>query len=114
MGKGKPKSKGTKLQLGEFLGDNAGNTVNIGGKTVEMPSAPKAATLEIDITKVPNQNLVHSPLGNFFNWSISATDSSGLGLGIDKRFFAFCSCWSLVSRKIINFSPEVVGHVMMT
>ena len=52
MGKGKPKSKGTKLQLGEFLGDNAGNTVNIGGKTVEMPSAPKAATLEIDITKV--------------------------------------------------------------
>ena len=55
MGKGKPKSKGTKLQLGEFLGDNAGNTVNIGGKTVEMPSAPKAATLEIDITKVPNR-----------------------------------------------------------
>lgn len=54
MGKGKPKSKGTKLQLGEFLGDNAGNTVNIGGKTVEMPSAPKAATLEIDITKVLN------------------------------------------------------------
>merc|ERR1711937_1049823 len=53
MGKGKPKSKGTKLQLGEFLGDNAGNTVNIGGKTVEMPSAPKAATLEIDITKLP-------------------------------------------------------------
>ena len=59
MGKGKPKSKGTKLQLGEFLGDNAGNTVNIGGKTVEMPSAPKAATLEIDITKVPNRTLVH-------------------------------------------------------
>jgi len=54
MGKGKGgKSKGTKLQLGEFLGDNAGNTVNIGGKTVEMPSAPKAATLEIDITKLP-------------------------------------------------------------
>jgi len=53
MGKGKPKSKGTKLQLGEFLGDNAGNTINIGGKTVEMPSAPKAATLEIDITKLP-------------------------------------------------------------
>merc|ERR1712235_78462 len=53
MGKGKPKSKGTKLQLGEFLGDSAGNTVNIGGKTVEMPSAPKAATLEIDITKLP-------------------------------------------------------------
>ena len=47
MGKGKPKSKGTKLQLGEFLGDNAGNTVNIGGKTVEMPSAPKAATLNL-------------------------------------------------------------------
>ena len=58
MGKGKPKSKGTKLQLGEFLGDNAGNTVNIGGKTVEMPSAPKAATLEIDITKVPNRTLL--------------------------------------------------------
>jgi len=54
MGKGKgAKSKGTKLQLGEFLGENAGNTVNIGGKTVEMPSAPKAATLEIDITKLP-------------------------------------------------------------
>ena len=69
MGKGKPKSKGTKLQLGEFLGDNAGNTVNIGGKTVEMPSAPKAATLEIDITKVRTVVLFskYPPYRN--NWS---------------------------------------------
>ena len=67
MGKGKPKSKGTKLQLGEFLGDNAGNTVNIGGKTVEMPSAPKAATLEIDITKVPNRTHIFETISQFYN-----------------------------------------------
>ena len=52
MGKGAKKGKGKKLQLGEFLGDSAGNTVNIDGKTVEMPTAPKAATLEIDASKV--------------------------------------------------------------
>ena len=76
MGKGKPKSKGTKLQLGEFLGDNAGNTVNIGGKTVEMPSAPKAATLEIDITKVRTAVLyfkVPPKLTNNFRGSVTSS-----------------------------------------
>ena len=44
-------------------------------------------------------------LGQFFyNWIISALIFSGLGLGIDKRTFASCSWWSLVSRKTIDFS----------
>lgn len=55
MGKGAKKGKGKKLQLGEFLGESAGNTVNIDGKTVEMPTAPKAATLEIDTSKLPDR-----------------------------------------------------------
>ena len=50
MGK-KGGKRGTKLGLGEFLGESA-NTVNIDGNAVELPSAPKAATLEIDVTKV--------------------------------------------------------------
>ena len=51
-------------------------------------------------------------LGQFFNWSISATGFSELGLGIDKRFLASCSCLSVVSRKIIHFFPEVVDDVI--
>ena len=39
----------------------------------------------------------------FFNSWISATGFSELGPGINKRFFASCSWWSLVSRKIIDF-----------
>ena len=42
----------SKLRLDEFLGDQSANTVNIDGTAVELPSAPKAATLEIDVTKV--------------------------------------------------------------
>ena len=49
MGKG-GKKRGTKLGLGDFLGDSA-NTVNINGNAVELPSAPKATTLEIDVSK---------------------------------------------------------------
>ena len=51
MGKGK-RTKGTKVALGDFIGESSGNTVNVGGKTVEMPSAPRASTLEIDVSKV--------------------------------------------------------------
>ena len=40
----------------------------------------------------------------FFNWMISALSFSGLELGIDKRTFASCSWWSLVSRETIDFS----------
>ena len=52
MGKARKKGGGKKLNLGEFLGESAANTVNIDGKTVEMPTAPRAATLEIDTSKV--------------------------------------------------------------
>ena len=51
MGKGK-RTKGTKVALGDFIGESSGNTVNVGGKTVEMPSAPRASTLEIDVSQV--------------------------------------------------------------
>ena len=40
---------------------------------------------------------------SFFYWAISATDFSGLGPGIDKRFFASCFKLSLVSRKNKDF-----------
>ena len=56
MGK-KGGKRGTKLGLGEFLGESA-NTVNIDGNAVELPSAPKAATLEIDVTKVKRGFLI--------------------------------------------------------
>ena len=56
MGKKGGKPKGKKVQLSEFLGDTGSNSVNIGGKAVELPSAPRAATLEIDVTKVPFLN----------------------------------------------------------
>merc|ERR1712142_1124382 len=54
MGKGK-RTKGTKVALGDFIGESSGNTVNVGGKTVEMPSAPRASTLEIDVSKLPSR-----------------------------------------------------------
>ena len=40
---------------------------------------------------------------SFFKWSISARGFSGLGPGIDKRFFVSCSELSLVSRKNKDF-----------
>ena len=53
MGKGKKQSKGTKVALGDFLGGpGSGNTVNVGGKALELPTAPRASTMEIDISKV--------------------------------------------------------------
>lgn len=54
MGKGSKRTKGTKVTLGDFIGsDPSGvNTINVGGKAVDMPSAPRASTLEIDITMV--------------------------------------------------------------
>lgn len=54
MGKGK-RTKGTKVALGDFIGESSGNTVNVGGKTVEMPSAPRASTLEIDVSQLPSR-----------------------------------------------------------
>jgi len=54
MGK-KAKSRGTKLRLDEFLGDQSANTVNIDGTAVELPSAPRATTLEIDVTQLPRE-----------------------------------------------------------
>merc|ERR1719318_672421 len=63
MGK-KPKSRGTKLRLDEFLGDQSANTVNIDGTAVELPSAPKAATLEIDVTKLPREPPFTAELAN--------------------------------------------------
>jgi len=62
MGKGK-KRGGTKIGLGDFLGETA-NTVNIGGNVVELPSAPKAATLEIDVTKLPRDPPFTAELAN--------------------------------------------------
>ena len=55
----------SKLRLDEFLGDQSANTVNIDGTAVELPSAPKAATLEIDVTKVYNKNIKTNILINF-------------------------------------------------
>jgi len=62
MGK-KGGKRGTKLGLGEFLGESA-NTVNIDGNAVELPSAPKAATLEIDVTKLPREPPFTAELAN--------------------------------------------------
>jgi len=42
----------------------------------------------------------------FFNGIISATGFSGLGQGIDKRFFVSYSWLSLVSRKNKDFSEN--------
>lgn len=44
--------KGKKLQLGDFIGDT-GNQVAVGGVMMELPSAPRATTLEIDVSKLP-------------------------------------------------------------
>lgn len=57
MGKGSKRTKGTKVTLGDFIGsDPSGvNTINVGGKAVDMPSAPRASTLEIDITMLPSR-----------------------------------------------------------
>jgi len=53
MGKGTKRTKGKTLALGDFIGETgSGNTVNVGGKAVDLPTAPRASTLEIDISKV--------------------------------------------------------------
>jgi len=64
MGKKGGKPKGKKVQLSEFLGDTGSNSVNIGGKAVELPSAPRAATLEIDVTKLPSDPPFTAVLSN--------------------------------------------------
>ena len=43
----------------------------------------------------------------FFNGIIYATSFSGLGPGIDKRFFAPCLWLSLLSRKNKDFSENI-------
>lgn len=54
MGKGTKRTKGKTLALGDFIGETgSGNTVNVGGKAVDLPTAPRASTLEIDISKLP-------------------------------------------------------------
>jgi len=55
MGKGGKRTKGTKVALGDFIGESSGNTINVGGKAVDLPSAPRASTLEIDISKLPSR-----------------------------------------------------------
>ncbi|CAG5113530.1 Oidioi.mRNA.OKI2018_I69.chr2.g7629.t1.cds [Oikopleura dioica] len=52
MGKGKPKTKGKKIQLGDFIGDT-GNKIAVNGEMMELPSAPRATTLEIDVSLLP-------------------------------------------------------------
>ena len=65
MGKGKPKTKGKKIQLGDFIGDTGlrlhnkplftvfeGNKIAVNGEMMELPSAPRATTLEIDVSLV--------------------------------------------------------------
>ena len=65
MGKGKPKTKGKKIQLGDFIGETGlrsdnypfftfleGNKIAVNGEMMELPSAPRATTLEIDASKV--------------------------------------------------------------
>jgi len=54
MGKGKPKTKGKKIQLGDFIGDT-GNKIAVNGEMMELPSAPRATTLEIDVSLLPSR-----------------------------------------------------------
>ena len=69
MGKGKPKTKGKKIQLGDFIGDTGlssfiefyftffeGNKIAVNGEMMELPSAPRATTLEIDVSKVSEES----------------------------------------------------------
>ena len=44
---------GKKVSLNDFISESTSvNTVNVDGRAVELPSAPRSSTLEIDVSKV--------------------------------------------------------------
>merc|ERR1712227_466203 len=54
MGKPKKGAKGKKVSLNDFISESTSvNTVNVDGRAVELPSAPRSSTLEIDVSKLP-------------------------------------------------------------
>ena len=68
------------------------------------PIGPIPLAYQNQDSRIVDSPPFHYTKVGFFKWSISARGFSGLGLGNDKRFFGSCSRWSLVSRKIKDFS----------
>ena len=74
-----------------------------------IKSCTPAYHISNNVSAVNNLTLISSTsrtelkVSFFLTDSTSATGSEELGLGIDKRFFASYSWWSLVSRKIMDF-----------
>ena len=52
---------GKKVSLNDFISESTSvNTVNVDGRAVELPSAPRSSTLEIDVSKVFEQKKFNS------------------------------------------------------